>query len=271
MPASYLGRYLAGDREAVWNELTALGPAIRQEPLFADATAVARETMTRARANVEMLLERLRTLGYRFVSKTPWEPPGAEMLGRLRGIEDAFGTLPLSLTTWYEIVGAVDFMGSHPRLSTYLFPGEPRHVDIYDRGRIARASIYPGFEIVTGHEDLDVARAPDGDPLVVESCHEGMVWSLDEADIEGLDPRLLYSLNFAPDSIHKSNTSGGDPTAIFFPEPAMDAPLHGDWEDTYFVPYLRTCFAWGGFPGLRHEPEPPREQLDFLTAGMLPI
>ena len=65
---TYLERYLAGEREQVWAELSARGPAIRAEPLFAEAQAVARETMTRARANVALLVQRLTSLGYRFVS-----------------------------------------------------------------------------------------------------------------------------------------------------------------------------------------------------------
>ncbi len=37
MAMTYLERYRASEYEAVWAELVALGPAIRGEPLFADA------------------------------------------------------------------------------------------------------------------------------------------------------------------------------------------------------------------------------------------
>jgi hypothetical protein len=45
---SYLERYLTGEHEQVWAELVALGAAVRDEPLYSDALAVARETMRRA-------------------------------------------------------------------------------------------------------------------------------------------------------------------------------------------------------------------------------
>jgi len=271
MARSYLERYRSGEHEAVWAELTALGPSVREAPLFADAHAVARETMTRVRANVETLVDRLRTLGYRFHNEVPWDPPDDELLERLRDIEQRFGILPLALQTWYEVVGTVDFMGSHPHLSAYAPDVDLRQVDMYFQGKILRASLYPDFHILTSHDDLDVQRVPrppDGDPLVVDPCHESMVWPLSDDDDEDVDPGPPYGLVFAPDCVHKANESGGDPTQIYFPDPAMDGPLHGDWEGTLFVPYLRTCFEWGGFPGLRELREPPREELAFLTAGL---
>jgi len=63
---TYLERYRQGECENVWAELAALGGQVRQQPLALDALAVARETMTRARANMELLVQRLNTLGYRF-------------------------------------------------------------------------------------------------------------------------------------------------------------------------------------------------------------
>ncbi len=63
---AYLDRYLSGECQAVWDELVGLGAAVREEPLYSDALAVARETMRRARANIETLIPRLRELGYEF-------------------------------------------------------------------------------------------------------------------------------------------------------------------------------------------------------------
>lgn len=122
MPAAptYLERYRAGEREAVWTELVALGDAVREEPLLSDARAVARETMTRARRNVETIVARLRELGYRFAS--PGQeivPPDAALLARLDRLEAAAGPLPLALRAFFEVVGSVDLTGSHPRLSAY--------------------------------------------------------------------------------------------------------------------------------------------------------
>lgn len=46
--------------------MVALGPAVREEPLCSDALAVVRETMRRARANIETLIPRLHESGYEF-------------------------------------------------------------------------------------------------------------------------------------------------------------------------------------------------------------
>jgi hypothetical protein len=66
--ATFLERYQAGDRVAVWDELVALGEGVRHKLYYADAVAVAAETMRRARHNVELLIQRLAQAGYRFVS-----------------------------------------------------------------------------------------------------------------------------------------------------------------------------------------------------------
>jgi hypothetical protein len=66
--ATFLERYQAGDRVAVWDELVALGEGVRHKLYYADAAVVATETMRRARHNVELLIQRLAEAGYRFVS-----------------------------------------------------------------------------------------------------------------------------------------------------------------------------------------------------------
>lgn len=66
MGESYLDRYLHGEHEEVWNEMVALGEQVRAEANIEDARAVARETMQRARCNIEMLIPRLVAIGYQF-------------------------------------------------------------------------------------------------------------------------------------------------------------------------------------------------------------
>src|SRR5438105_3337952 len=66
----FLERYLAGDRERVWHELRQLGASVREPAHLADATAVAREAMSRAKRNVATIIERLTGQGYRFGD--PW-------------------------------------------------------------------------------------------------------------------------------------------------------------------------------------------------------
>ena len=111
-------RYVAGAYREVWAELVALGPSVREEPLVADALAVAYETMRRVGVNVRRLGERLESLGYTFA--TPGgrgEPPPANTPTRVIAFEKAYGALPLSLRAFYEVVGEVNFLGAHPAVN----------------------------------------------------------------------------------------------------------------------------------------------------------
>jgi hypothetical protein len=108
---------------------------------------------------------------------------------------------------------------------------------------------------------------------VVWPCIEALVDVLEEPpDQAGGEPHILNSLGFAPDALGKANVSGGDGPHLDFGDPRMDAPLGGDdWQGVPFVTYLRTVFAWGGFPGLRNAVHPPRELLGQLCDGLLPL
>lgn len=141
--ASYLDRYVGGEYEAVWTELCALGEHVRAEPVLSDAQAVAREMMRRVRLNVEMLIQRLASLGYAFAAdpanpgdapvirgedeSLPIEPPTAASLEALALLEREVGPLPLSLHAFYEVVGAVNLLGVAP-----LPPGEDAWFDLVE-------------------------------------------------------------------------------------------------------------------------------------------
>ena len=117
---SYLTRYLAGEHEAVWRELAAMGDGVRDPAVLDDARAVARETMRRVRRNVETVVARLRAMGYRFAEPAQvHEPPTPALLARLDTLEAQAGPLPLALRAFYEEVGSVCLMGAHPTLSSY--------------------------------------------------------------------------------------------------------------------------------------------------------
>jgi hypothetical protein len=135
---SLLQQYQNGQREQVWSDMTALGPAIRSEPYWTDARAVAQETMKRALHNVTRLIDRLEKLGFKFygpaVAGIEWQgpvgpristrdflrhmPPDSETSRELTDIERCFGVLPLSLRAWYEIMGGVEFRGDHLSCAT---------------------------------------------------------------------------------------------------------------------------------------------------------
>jgi hypothetical protein len=102
---------------------------------------------------------------------------------------------------------------------------------------------------------------------------------LNDVDDEAEEAMLLTQPPFAhplgPDLSFTSGQSGGDSIEFLFPNPALDTILLGyDWGWTPFITYLRTCFQWGGFPGLRAYPqavEAARDELAFLTKDLLPI
>ena len=208
---NYLERYQNGEHEQVWQELQALGAAVRNEPYHSQAQAVATETMRRVRRNCERIISRLRTLGYVFgtfpdgtrrpYNMAPFTPPSEEMRSDCEELEAEAGPLPLSLTAFWREVGAVDLVGMHPAW-------------------------------------------PDGlDPLVVDPPVGPLSDLYDEGD--GIFAAL------APDDLHKDNTSGGDPYGLQLPNPAADFMFMYERHDLLFVPYLRLAILrWGGFPGL---------------------
>ena len=256
---SYLERYLDGELVGVWAELTALGPAVRQEPVFQDAQAVAREMMSRARHNVATLVERLTALEYRFVEPDHvWTQPDSGITATLDALEQRYGPIPVVVRTWYEVVGEVNLMGAHPRLS---------HHHGLNWG---------------GSEDLGCYS----DPMVVfwfgrhtkalVSFYLNLAENWDEMEQMEEEMPPPYGIDLGMSAINKANHSGTGSVQIIVPSPVFDTLLI-DWDDywmgTMFVPYLRTCFQWGGFPGLSRleETQQPKEELSFLTEGLLAL
>jgi hypothetical protein len=289
---TYLERYLAGEHERVWAELLALGERVREGAVYADASAVARETMRRVRHNVETLIPRLEALGYEFgyrwLVEEPqrrftdeeiaeikrecphFRPPQPDLRERLAELEARVGMLPLSLQAWYEEVGTVNFVGKAPQTWDYLgyqgFQGaayktfareHPDHA-VEEFRQFDKA--HPEFRQGVAAEAIYL------DPLVIEPIEHTLLQVEPSEDMHGKNRVPL-----APDYNHKYFVSGGGPYEIFAPCLAIDAPLDGEWHDTTFVDYLRVCFRWGGFPGLQRAPHPPAADLAALTRDLLPI
>jgi hypothetical protein len=123
---AFLDRYKAGECEQVWAELLALGSKVRDEPILADAVAVARETMRRCRVNIERLVSRLPELGYEFqYPDEAFVAPDADVLKQISDIESRVGPIPLSLCAWYEIVGSVNVIGQQTEWSEDAFGEYP--------------------------------------------------------------------------------------------------------------------------------------------------
>lgn len=362
---TYLERYVAGECELVWAELQALGAAIREEPLYTDALAVARETMRRARANIEVLIPRLRAAGYDFgygwlTAEAEWEaeqrvpltpaelremqemgvsdeilqemvehdrdnlewklayarqehpiliPPAPDVYEHLAELERLAGPIPLSLYTWYEQVGAVNFIGTAPatwRAAPVLLPpGSPEAYYLHRAERPEPGSMgensrgtyaysfrpVPPLALRHGGE----AEAPVGAEAGTVEAGEGVPTDegLQAAITGGLDPlyvypldnvlrsvrfqssahadREMYYVEIAPDEYFKYFVSGGGPYAIHIPNAGADAPLVLEWHETTFVNYLRICFRWAGLPGLERALHSDVSELATLTRNLLPI
>src|SRR4051794_16860938 len=113
---SYLARYRGGEHERGWGGLFFLGKAVRFGGIAEDAWGVAVETLSRVRANVETVQDRLDSIGYPFAhperAHRPPAPDAAEAIARF---EAGFGPLPLSLRAFFEVVGSVDWTQDRTR------------------------------------------------------------------------------------------------------------------------------------------------------------
>jgi hypothetical protein len=248
---SYLERYQEissrnHNNSRIWAELLSLGSDIRKEPLAHDVKAVVAEAMKRARINIETLVERLNILQYHFLEpKNIWMAPNHESLRTLNALEERYGDMPLSLHMWYEIVGSVNFMGTHPKLG---------FIDGIEKSKF-----------VSAYSDPIVINPLWNNP---NSFYLDLIY--EDTGEEITDPP--YSILLAPDKIQKANQSGGGPTQIMFPNLSIDAPLISeDWDNILFINYLQICFQWGGFPGWREQQEYPKEEIAFLTKDLLAI
>lgn len=172
---NYLERYQNGEYEQVWNELQSLGASVREEPYRTQAQEVATETMRRVRRNCERIVSRLQTFGYnfgkypdgsrRFYRPKPLTPPSSQMQASARELESEAGPLPLSLTTFWQEVGAVDLVGMHPKWpdgldALVVDPPEGPLSDLDNEGE----GIYVGL----APDDLHKDNISGGDPYGLE-------------------------------------------------------------------------------------------------------
>jgi hypothetical protein len=241
---SYLRRYLAGEREAVWDELWALGPVPTR--LADDVSAVARETMQRAARHVRRIAEALPGLGHiRRPRGYPLRvPPTAEDHVALDELRTEIGGLPYAFDACLREVGRVSFLGNCPALDLYYdeWPA--------DDGS-ERAQVLPD---PLDLPDVSVLRSRWDD-------HE--TWSEDDDyDDESHDGQWRFV--FAPDELLKADISGST-YGLYLPDSSADAYLVGDRNKT-LVEYLRRSVAWGGFPGWSYDPERAPAALAALRA-----
>lgn len=128
---SFLQSYLDGNYEEVWDKLNEI-LFFEDDKLLADARLVVQETMLRVRKNIVTVVGRLREINYQFMAETmaeefgppltgdessPYSPPEPQVGQFLEQIEQSVGPVPLVLRGWFEIVGSVNLIGTHPSLT----------------------------------------------------------------------------------------------------------------------------------------------------------
>jgi len=305
--SSFLERYTSGEHEPVWDDLVALGATVREEPLYTDAQAVARETMRRVRHNIELLVPRLRSLGFAFgydwVLKDPpayvkrrpdlaegWRgwvveaqrdyctfcPPQPDALERIAALEQQTGTLPLSLRAWYEVVGTVDLVGKPPPSWSREALGYPRPDEDAEQELRARFAAAAGSRGLT---EVEYHRLMRQNAALWHAANDWNIY-LDPLLVLPVEVALAESRGFvddtftivvAPEGTRKWFHGDDDPYVIIVPDLSADAELINEWHGAMFVAYLRTAFRWGGFPGLARAACPPHADIDHLRKELLPI
>jgi hypothetical protein len=196
---------------------------------------VAAETMRRVRRNCELLVSRLRALGYVFgtypdgttgyYTQGPLVAPSDQTRADVAELEAQAGPLPLSLVAFWQEVGSVDLVG--------MRPGWPDGLD--------PLVVYPPEGALS---DLDEVA---GNDIFEESICSQITAALGHVNFEA--PRFFAGL--APDDLHKDNVSGGGPYGVALPCPSADFVFLEEGHNLPFVQYLRLAILrWGGFPGL---------------------
>ncbi len=242
---SLIERYRGGEAVEVWQELIAQDDAVRHGDLRDEAIAVAKVAMTRVRRNVERLIERLDTLGYRFLRRdaalAPADPATNDLIAH---IEAQAGPVPFALAAFYRHIGEIDLRGELPAWEP---PGP----------------LAPGSPLIgIGHEDHAYT-----DPLVVPPLADLADELQTRADeLADLAPDEALLLALSGDALAKRDgPDHGGLYGILLPDPAFDTDLEAHTATT-FGDYLRDALRWGGFPGWATYAAPPVDQIEALRA-----
>lgn len=238
---SYFARYLDGDRVAVWDELIALGNRVREQELFQDATAVAEETVRRAKHNLELIHTRLVGLGYQFAHPDEAFVSTRELLiqstqEEISDIERRVGNFPLLLKAWYQSVESLDFS------QTWVQMRPPSGPDVQGLGRMTTLHMKS-----------------------LRHCWREHLYLKDYAEQHHLrNGTLSERFSFLPTG---GNASNCEHRGVDLPSLGADAMLYNEGGgDIYLVTHLRRNFEWGGFPGCKYYAKNPDASLEPLYA-----
>lgn len=234
---AYLGASDGGrsDRESVYDLLESDALLLAPGEDRAHIEHLIAEIMRKALHNVELLIERLEAAGYLFaIPEYMRIPAPRDAAAQIDAFEAKCGRfLPMTYRAWYETIGCVCLMGTHPAWPRITYNG-------------------------LGGE----ASAICADPLVA-------FWTPEFGQSKsGSNERI----EFAPDPGHKANYSSSGsynlPTTV---SPSIDAIVTDDDNPQYrrtFLDHLRDSFDAGGFPGWQHDDNAPTASLDAIKNGL---
>jgi hypothetical protein len=238
-PALFLSRYDAGDRTGVWDELHAIRDVAALEPYVRqDVENVAVATMRRAASNVGMLYRQLLERGYIFSDPEFARPWGEEGIMIRDLLATAAGPIPPVLAAWLSELHSVSFRG-RPRPLEGIAAWKHAMLDPFEFG-CDRESV-----------EAQIENRRDGESLEFE---------------------------FAGDTYHKNEISGGPPTCILLPSSSVDALVIESAEQSpegaggiWFVDYLRSYFDAGGFRKTRLSAPDAMDFVPTRVDDLLPI
>jgi hypothetical protein len=300
-------RYLAGEFCEVWAELGAYGEAVWCDPLAVDALAVAFETMHRARMNIETIVIRLETAGYRFHSEvfSPYWRTSQADAGMARMFEEQLQEMVRSLEAPMNFSPGFaqqreqvlvlreqqlasmrrQAIAAQERCRGIVRPimADAPATAIWIKRVVKAAGEMPlslrawhatigGVNLAGSHPEI----APPGvecDPLFVAPFQFVLdfcqAWAEEHIDEEDPPPFQM------PVSPHRTAKAGGDVGAplyvVTLPNTGLDAVLENEGHGLHFVDYLRRAFEWGGFPGYADMPTKAPKLIASLKEGLLPL
>lgn len=245
---AYLERYLNGEHRQVWSELQDLGDEIYSVPLYSECYAVALETMTRVRRNIELLISRLRDIEYVFHAKNAQDldfslsnppqhifedeciilPESYDFESEIAAIEAMVGAIPLSIKAFYRVIGAVNLVGRYP-------PWQECHLL---------------------------------DSLQVNSPKMALFWL--KTNYEPIEYQAA-TIIISPDKYHKIGMSGAGVYSMRMPNRLMDCVVEDEPHQLYFVDYLRLSLQWAGMLGIEKCPQIPNAEISHLIDGFMPF
>jgi hypothetical protein len=276
---SYYKDYLAGKHALVWDQIQTLSEDILQrEDVYTDVLHVLYEVMKRVRTNIELLIQRLESLGYTFGYS--WTAPLlAEERAKIEwyqepGVLDQVG-IPEELWEDMLVSEVLRWIAEQPiTYSLPLLDIEQRLAKIEDTGRRVPLSIRAWHEIVGG---VNFIGSPPQNWLNGKNERE-YAYQLDPLRINSLEEKYLEQamkdsrLEISPDKYYKYYYSGGDFYHLYLPSALIvDESIKIGKSHVKFIEYLRLALSKGGFPGLDSSTAIPEEHLLFLITDLLPF